>query len=478
MAALRVVRGSLSIDRLQRALRCLLSKHKILRTSLVFNSDDNTLKQCITDNHHAFTVTAERMFTTENELQDIIFHIITDASLFDLASGHVVHCQILRHQKSANENNDNGLITELDVVIIAVHHSAYDRSCTPIFFNDLCNIYKSDETWFENDESLQYIDYSVHERLLDRTASREFWYSQLKDYNVEHRLLLPVDRHRLSADQRSSSSSVAQITFDNNISAAFLDFASSHQVTLFQLGLAAFYTFLFKLTHGQTDLCISCLNANRYRTELQNMIGMFVSILPYRIHVNPQWSFEELVKHVREKCWSILEHAHYPLKDILTESHLNPSHVSFLETVFDFVITSSNIDQLSFDGASLEQVPMKHSYKVAKFDFMVIFAYDSTLDNDRLSCRLTASSDLFDETTVATMARRFQSLFIQLFSVKSKTDQIDQFTTVISKLRFMLPEEVDEMQEVVFRRLPNIVNEGMYVLLCLYLNTPSYSEQL
>ena len=53
----------------------------------------------------------------------------------------------------------------------------------------------------------------------------------------------------------------------------------AHQLTPFQLGLATFYAFLFKLTHGQTDLCISCVDANRHRSELQDMIGMFVAII-------------------------------------------------------------------------------------------------------------------------------------------------------------------------------------------------------
>ena len=53
---LRVVKGSLSINRLLIALRFVLKKHAILRTSLIFNNDDGTLKQCITDKHQTFTL--------------------------------------------------------------------------------------------------------------------------------------------------------------------------------------------------------------------------------------------------------------------------------------------------------------------------------------------------------------------------------------------------------------------------------------
>ncbi|CAF4473440.1 unnamed protein product, partial [Adineta steineri] len=44
------------------------------------------------------------------------------------------------------------------------------------------------------------------------------------------------------------------------------------------------------------------------------MIGMFVSTLPYRLQLDSDWSFDELVEHVQKKCLSILEHSHYPLQ--------------------------------------------------------------------------------------------------------------------------------------------------------------------
>ena len=43
-----------------------------------------------------------------------------------------------------------------------------------------------------NDNTLQYIDYSIHERLMDMTSSRDFWHSQLEGYNLEQSLSLPA----------------------------------------------------------------------------------------------------------------------------------------------------------------------------------------------------------------------------------------------------------------------------------------------
>ncbi len=226
LTALRVVHGSLAIDCLQQALRYVLSKHKILRTSLIFNNDDATLKQCITDNHHKFTLAAQKTFKNEEELQDIIYQTTVDPDLFDLSNGRVFHCQILRQQRSPNETHDNKLIANCDVLIIAFHHAAADRSSRQILFNDIHSAYNNNAVWLQNDEDLQYIDYAAHERLIDMTASRDFWHSQLNGYNLGQSLLLPVDRYRSSTDQRSGFASVASLPLNNEISTSILDYAS------------------------------------------------------------------------------------------------------------------------------------------------------------------------------------------------------------------------------------------------------------
>ncbi|CAF4054833.1 unnamed protein product [Adineta steineri] len=456
---LRVTKGSLSVNHLLQALRYVLSKHKILRTSLVFNNDDGTLTQSITDKHLTFTLAADQTFQSETELHNIISQIKTNPNLFDLSSGRVFHCQILRQQMTPNENHAKEIITNSDILVIGFHHAAIDQSSVSIFLNDLCSTYNSNVMWLDDEQSLQYIDYSVHERLIDMTPSREFWSSQLNGYNQECRLLLPVDRHCLYNDQRSGYASIAHISFDTEISTSFINYASSHQVTPFQLGLATLYAFLFKLTCKQNDLCISCLNANRYRVELQNMVGMFVSTLPYRIQVDVDWSFDELVEHVREKCVSVLEHSHYPLQHIFTDSQLKQSNVPFLETVFNFITISKN-SQWSINTATLQQLPMQQSYGAAKFDFALTSLYNPTSDDSKLSFCLTCSRDLFDETTAIIIAQRLKHFVNQLLSSKSISDEINPSLTYISKLSLILPTEAQEIEDTVFCRQQNIINEA------------------
>ncbi|CAF1085950.1 unnamed protein product [Adineta steineri] len=419
LSTLQVVEGSLSFNRLSQAFRYVLNKHKILCTSLVFNNDDGILKQYITDVHDTFTITVNQTFQNENELRDIIYQTTINPMLFDLSTGRVFHAEILRHQISLNENenNSNEFIMNSDILLIAFHHAAFDRASRSVFFNDLCLAYNTNATSIEDDESLQYIDYSIHERLIDMTTSREFWHLQLKAHNLESRLSLPVDRHRLSNDNRSSSASVTQISFDNKSSQLFLDYASVHHVTPFQLGLSILYAFLFKLTHGENDLCISCLNANRYKFELQNTVGMFVSTLPYRIQLDPHLPFHDLVEYS---------------------------------------------DELSLDGTSLKQVSFEQSFEVAKFDFMLTFIFDPLLENNRLSFRLSCSHDLFDESTVTNIDRRLECFLQQRFPSNQTINQVDTCFTFISKFDLILPEETQQIQDIVFCRQSYIMNEGMF----------------
>ncbi|CAF1547627.1 unnamed protein product, partial [Adineta steineri] len=355
------INDHISITRLHHAFQSVITKHDILRTALyIDDTSGNIIQLCLNTNIILDGDIKSNGLTVVNihnddyrHMNEMVKEILNQSTLFDLSKGRVINCHILRHcgysQDSIPYENDDDLLTKDDLILFTIHHACFDGASTSIFVRDLSLAYQSNDLFPINDNSLQYIDYSVHEHILDMILSQDFWQLELKGYNLARKSSLPVDRQRSSTNQqRSGVASIAQITLDNELCTSFLNYASSHHLTLFQLGLSVFYVFLFKLTHGQIDLCISSINANRYRNELQNLIGMFVSTLPYRLEIDPSWSFDEVVKHVQEKCLSILEHSHYPLQHILADFHVTQSNVSFLETMFDFITVSEDVTPASF----------------------------------------------------------------------------------------------------------------------------------
>ncbi|CAF1545801.1 unnamed protein product, partial [Adineta steineri] len=346
------INDHISTTRLHHAFQRVITKHNILRTALYIDeTNGNIIQHCLdaniilNDHMKSYAFALVNLHNDDRRhMNEIIAEIINQSDLFDLSKGHIINCHVLRRDQSNhlfNQNND--LLTKNDLILFTIHHACFDGASTSMFIHDLSVAYQSNELLSIDDNSLQYIDYSIHEHIMDMTVSQEFWQFELKGYNLTRQLSLPVDRQRSSTNQqRSGLASSAQITFDDEICASFLNYASSHHLTLFQLGLSIFYVFLFKLAHGESDLCISTINANRYRSELVNMIGMFVSTLPYRAELDPHWSFDKAVKYVQEKCLSILEHSHYPLQYILADLHVTKSNISFLETMFDFITISED----------------------------------------------------------------------------------------------------------------------------------------
>ena len=461
-----------SISRLHHALHRVIARHNILRTALYLDTNGGLTQDCldvntIIDDMNSCGLPVLDLPNENSETSEVIREILAQSDLFNLSRGQVIRCHIFRQCRRRSEDNvsfqNDDLLSVGDLILISIHHVAFDGTSTAIFVRDLSLAYDMTDFLSMNENALQYIDYSVHEHIMDMTLSRQFWHSQLQGCHLDRSLLLPVDRQRLSTDQRSGSAFTASFMFDDEICSSFLTYASSHHLTSFQLALAAFYTFLFKLTHGQTDLCVASINANRYRSELVNMIGMFVSTLPSRLQLDPHSSFEELVQHVQEQCLSMLQHSHYPLQQILADFQLNQSNMSLLDIMFNFIGVSGEIDHLSMNNANLEQASLPQSREVAKFDFMVTFVCNPTSRHNRLSCSLTCSRDLFDEGTVTIIGRRLKHFVDGMFSSKETINMIDVCRAPLSKLDLILAEEADEMEAIVFCRQANVVNEGMSV---------------
>ncbi|CAF4782344.1 unnamed protein product, partial [Rotaria sp. Silwood2] len=96
LTVLKIVTGTISMLRLRTAIQWVLTKHLTLRTSLDFNSDKSMLLQRITQIHQTFDFVPSQTFENDNHLHELLRQINENPNLFDLASGHVFHCQLLQ----------------------------------------------------------------------------------------------------------------------------------------------------------------------------------------------------------------------------------------------------------------------------------------------------------------------------------------------------------------------------------------------
>jgi NRPS condensation-like uncharacterized protein len=451
---------TLSLKQLHQALRQVVIKHQSLRTSLVFNKEKNLLMQRIidfNDNCNSLFAFIESTSETDEQLNDIMHDEKRNSRLFDLAKGLVFRCHVVYYKKISS----NGVLSDKDVLIFNFHHALFDFPSMNIFLDDLSQAYSTGHLTTDEDTTLRYLDCkyeyflfssritpifslyldTVIEQQMPMTAASMFWLDVLHDCNLDRSLRLPYDRYRRSDEHRTAPGTSISFSFGQDLSHHFLAYASSNNIKLQHLALACYFTFLFKLSNGEKDLCIGTNIDNRYRDELKSMIGMFENIIPLQCQLDTHWSFYQLVDCVREIATNSFAYSYFPLQRILAQ-HPNSTKPAFLDTSFEF---QSNENKVAIQNSQLCIMPI--SIEMCEVEIMSEFDFAFTIQHDininQLLCTINASLDLFNVETVMKITQRFHSMLKQLFETT-----VDQMKKPIYELSLILPDERLLMQSV------------------------------
>jgi hypothetical protein len=351
------------------------------------NDHQSKLIQCIRPLTSIDEIVIESWIKNDDDLFEIIAHEETNRFHLDASKGRVFRCHVVRY---ADRNSD-------DVLIFKFHHLVFDGTSETLFFNDLNEAYMTGQLPTVRDETFTYLDYALWERTLDMSNALLFWKENLRDHQTFE---LPYDR-RLSTKARTGRGST--VVLQDFHGDALLTYAGRQEVTLFQLCLAIYYTFLFKLT-GSRDLIVGGLVANRMQPGLDSIIGMFVNLVPYRFQIEPQETVQELVKRVQHLCHDVVSHAYMPFQSIskLIEMENGISTIIDIETIQDRYSLDTN----------LELVQMNLPIRVTQFDLSLSFKHD--LSRNVIYCSFDYSTDVFDSSTIETLAKRFHSLITQI----------------------------------------------------------------
>ncbi len=475
---------TLLIKHLRHALQLIVTKHLSLRTSLIFDTESNRLMQRIinsNDNTKQPFTFIESTSDTDEQLIDIMHDEKRNSQLFNLAQGLVFRCHLVHHKQIPS----NDLLTDKDAIIFNFHHALFDFPSMDVFLHDLDQAYTTGQLTTDDTTLPNYLDCMSHdfffalqmktvlclfsdaiiEQEMPMAGASMFWLDTLHDCHLDRSLPLPYDRYRLVDEHRSGRGISVSFDFSQDLSHHFLAYASSNDINLQHMALACYYVFLFKLTNGEKDLCIGMNTDGRYRDELKPVIGLFDNIIPLRCQLDPQWSFDHLIEHVREMMISSLKYSYFPLQRIL-DQHPNVSKPGFLHTSFIFHSSGNqNRDNEVMIGDSrlyLIPMPMKINENeiMSKFDFALTVQSRSNIN--QISCTIDASVDLFGVQTVEKIGQRFHSMLRQLFNIEDV-----QMNKSIYELSLILPDEHSLIQsmnntEVLFPPVSCINHEFVY----------------
>ncbi|MFC0101068.1 amino acid adenylation domain-containing protein [Micromonospora marina] len=380
------VRGPLDVDALRAALTALADRHESQRTRFPADADGRPTV-VVAD-------TADVPLTVVEAPDEAAAQALVDAAAaepFDLANGPLLRALLVR------------LAADDHVLFLAQHHIVGDGWSVDVVLRDLITLYRGGEP---PALPIQYGDFAVWEaQELDGPQARthvDYWKQRLAGVTP---LELPLDRPRPAT--QTYRGDFVEFQLDPAATGALNTLTRDSGGTLFMTLLAAYQVLLARHA-GQDDFAIGASVAGRSAPELENVVGMFINMLPLRADLGDDPTFAELLERTRRTVLDGFEHAEVPFAKVVHELGL-PRDVS-RSPVFQTMFVLQNYEMGRFRGVSrtdevtFSWTPME--LQATRFDFE-LHAVETV---DGLWGKLVFNTDLFDRATVERVAQRWTAL--------------------------------------------------------------------
>jgi non-ribosomal peptide synthetase component F len=173
--------------------------------------------------------------------------------------------------------------------------------------------------------------------------------------------------------------------------------------TLFMLLLAAFQTLLLRYT-GQSDVVVGTANANRNQSELEELIGFFINMLPLRTDLSGDPSFTKLLQRVRENTLKAYAHQDMPFDKLIEE--LQPARDGSRPPLVQVAFGLHNAPTEDLEVQGMVFSPVDINIERSRFELTVWL----TDDREGLAGQWWYNTDLFAESTIKQLQEHFQTL--------------------------------------------------------------------
>ncbi len=393
------LRGDLNLDALQASLSEIVSRHESLRT--YFETRDGTPVQVVTDETVTVDVVdlrdmpeGERLAEAERRANEL------GQTAFDLTSAPLVRAAVFR------------IADDDAVLLLDVHHIVCDGWSLALLFAELSAIYTAKVEGKSSPlapQHIQYADYSVwqHEYFGDDKVDDDlaFWKEYLGGELPQ--LALPFDRNRPA--EASLEGKLARFRVSPELTDAINALAREEKTSLFMTLLAAFQTFLWRIS-GNTDVTVGSPIANRDRDEVREGIGFYTNTVVFRGDLATPATFRELLQATRESSLKVLAHQEVPLERVVEA--VNPDRRSGDNPLFQvmFAVQKAPESALSLPKVEVSGVDV-HS-ATSKFDLLLEMQELSA----GMQCFFEYATDLFDDDTAARLVEHFTQLLGELIA--------------------------------------------------------------
>ena len=258
------------------------------------------------------------------------------------------------------------------MLLLVAHHIVINLWSTGVLFRELGALYAAFAEGRPSglpELAIQHSDFAAWQvqgrpQLEQQVA---YWKQQLAD--LPPRLPLPTDRPRAVAGNPRGTRRFFELP--PGLSKALVALSQKEGVTLYMTLLAAFDVLLAKVS-GLQDVVVGSPIANRNRSELEEMIGIFSNTLVFRTRMADTPTFKKLLSRVREVALGAYAHQDMPFEQLVTA--IQPASERARMPLFqvNFRVQSIRFRRPWFPASASRSSRL--SNQLAKFDLAIEFS--------------------------------------------------------------------------------------------------------
>src|SRR5690606_31063862 len=384
MPSATLLRGTLDHDRVRTALRRLVERHEPLRTSFAVREGEVRQRVAAPEDFGALPLRFSRTDHTAEGAMDALLAAFVRP--FDLEAGPLFRMEIV-------DGGPAGILLLFDI-----HHIIADAVSVEVITRDFSRLH----TERLEAPALQYTDFVMHDRSEERqralAASEERLLAALEDAPTGD--LLAADHPR---GEREPAAGRVVLRLDSIRLGDVQALAEVHNATPFMVLLSTWGAVLSRYADRE-DLVIGAPVTGRTMAQTQEMIGMFVNMMPIRLRPRAATPFGEYLDQSRTAVLEALSHQDVPF-DRLVEK-LNLPRVPGRHPLFDISFDYHNMEHhdLAVDGVTAE--PIEIEPLAVGMDLVIT----CTEEPDGLTVHVDFAADLFDRATIERLTEHFDAM--------------------------------------------------------------------
>ncbi|MDR0269914.1 condensation domain-containing protein, partial [Paenibacillus sp.] len=290
------------------------------------------------------------------------------------------------------------------VILFLMHHIICDGYTGELIAKEIMDIYggllRGNVSSQTKPSYIEFINSELEYEKSDRFAQdREFWLQEFESFSNDSQDIIYGKRSESSAAERKSFS-IAPEMYDD-----IRRFCDEHKISAFTMFFSALHLYLHKVT-SNNDQVIGTYYANRTNANEREMLGMFVSTVPFRMTIEGQQDILSFIQAVYEKKSAIAERQKYPFNQLVHElrqnyNHNNPLFRAAMEfrrvSIFTNDLFQFELDHV-FGGHEERELLVRVQHTKSKNHFRMDFDYRTDLfSDDDITLMYTHISNLIQQ---------------------------------------------------------------------------------